>query len=114
MAAAGLAAIKIMRREPERVARLRTLSTRFSERLRSEGFDVGSSQGLPIVPIILGSSLMAARMAAALFERRIYVGPVIYPVVDENKARIRFLLSCGHTEAQLDSVVAALIDIRRQ
>jgi 8-amino-7-oxononanoate synthase len=114
MVAAGLAAIRILLREPERVARLRALATRFSDRLRGEGFDVGSGSGLPIVPVIVGSSLMAARLAAALFERQIYAGPVIYPAVEENKARVRFLLSCGHTEAQLDEVVQALIDIRRQ
>lgn len=114
MAAAALAAIRILRREPERVARLGDLSSRFSNRLRAEGFNVGSSQGLPIVPVIVGSSLMAARLSAALFERQIYAGPVIYPAVEEDKARVRFLLSCGHTEAQLDSVVATLIDIRRR
>lgn len=114
MAAAALAAIKIFRREPERVVRLAALSSRFSAQLQAAGFDVGTSQGLPIVPVIMGSSLKAARLAAALFDRQIYVGPVIYPAVEENKARVRFLLSCAHTEAQLDSVIAALVAIRRQ
>lgn len=108
LAAASLAALKIVQKEPERVARLHENAQRFLTLARAAGFDTGSSQGFAIVPIITGSSLKAARLSNQLFERGINVQPIVYPAVEEKAARLRFFLSSLHTEAQIKQTVQML------
>ncbi len=108
LAAASLAALKIMQKEPERVARLHENAQRFLTLARAAGFDTGSSQGFAIVPIITGSSLKAAKLSNRLFERGINVQPIIYPAVEEKAARLRFFLSSLHTEGQIRQTIEVL------
>ena len=112
LAAASLAALGIMLAEPDRVARLHHNATLFLKLAREAGFDTGYSAGLGIVPIILGSSIRAARMAAALFAVGINVQPILFPVVPERSARLRFFLSSEHTAPELARSVAALVAAR--
>ncbi len=53
-AAAALAALTVLRREPQRVARLRELATLFLKLARERGLDTGSAAGTPVVPVIVG------------------------------------------------------------
>jgi 8-amino-7-oxononanoate synthase len=108
LAAASLEALRILRAEPERVARLQRNATLFRDLAREAGLDTGGSAGLGIVPIIFGSSVRTARVAAALFERGINVVPIVFPVVPERSSRLRFFLSSEHTEPELTRAVAAL------
>jgi 7-keto-8-aminopelargonate synthetase-like enzyme len=112
LAAASLAALELMLAEPDRVARLQHNATLFLALAREAGFDTGSSVGLGIVPIILGSSVRAARMAASLFAQGINVQPILFPVVPERSARLRFFLSSEHSTAELARTVAALAAAR--
>jgi len=101
VAAAALASLKILRSEPERVARLAHNATFFLERAREAGLDTGLSVGAAIVPIMTGSSIRAARAADHLFRAGINVQPIMYPAVQERAARLRFFISSLHSEAQL-------------
>lgn len=108
LAAASEAALRLMREEPWRVRRLQGNAARFRDGVRGAGFDAGASVGASIVPVILGESLLAVRVAARLAEHGINVQPIAFPVVPEGQARLRFFLSSEHTEAELDATVAAL------
>jgi 8-amino-7-oxononanoate synthase len=108
VAAASLAAMKVLHREPERVAALRERGGFFLELARAAGIDTGTSAGLAVIPAITGSSIRAARLSAALFERGINVQPILYPAVPEKSARLRFFISCRHTEAEIRLTVQAL------
>ena len=107
LAAASLAALRIMLREPQRVTALQTRGRSFLERARQAGIDTGTSAGLAVVPAITGSSLKAARISTALLEQGINVQPILYPAVPEQAARLRFFISCEHTEEQLQHAVTA-------
>jgi 8-amino-7-oxononanoate synthase len=107
-AAAALAAIEILEREPERVRRLNERAALFLKLARDGGLDVGGSAGAAIVPIITGSSITAGRLSQALFRRGINVQPILYPAVPERAARLRFFLTAEHSEAQLREAVAIL------
>jgi 8-amino-7-oxononanoate synthase len=65
------------------------------------------------VPIILGSSIAAARYSQKLLERGINVQPIIYPAVAEKAARLRFFLSSEHSTEDIRATIAALIAIRQ-
>jgi 8-amino-7-oxononanoate synthase len=101
VAAAALASLQILRREPERVARLAHNAAFFLARAGEAGLDTGLSVGAAIVPIMTGSSIRAARAADHLFQAGINVQPIMYPAVQERAARLRFFISSLHTEAQL-------------
>ena len=108
VAAPSLAALEIMQQEPERVARLHAISRYFLEQARMRGFNTGSSIGAAVVPVIVGSSPLAARLSHELFEQGINVQPILHPAVPEKSARLRFFLSCDHTREQIDQTLDAL------
>jgi 8-amino-7-oxononanoate synthase len=113
-AAAALAAVELLRREPERVRRLNDRAALFLRLAREGGLNVGGSIGASIVPVITGSSIRAGRLAQAMFERGINVQPILYPAVPERAARLRFFLTAAHTEEQIRDTVRALIEENRQ
>lgn len=100
-AASSLAALKILKAEPERVTQLHQRSQLFLELAREKGLDTGMSQGSAVIPLIVGESFHALRLCHALYHQGINVQPMIYPVVPKNAARLRFFMSCLHTEEQI-------------
>lgn len=108
LAASAAAALDIMGEEPWRVAKLQRNAAMLRDLCRARGFDTGATAGLGIVPVILGSSVRAVRVSAALLERGVNALPIIFPAVPEKAARLRFFLSAEHEEAQLRDAVAAL------
>ncbi|ASF45355.1 aminotransferase class I/II-fold pyridoxal phosphate-dependent enzyme [Methylovulum psychrotolerans] len=107
VAAPTLAALHILKQEPERVRRLQQLSAYFLAQAQRLGMDTGQSQGIAIIAALTGSSLSAVRMSEALFQKGINVQPILYPAVSEKSARLRFFISCEHTEAQIDQTLQA-------
>lgn len=96
LAAASDRAIHLMLAEPERVKKLQEVSHEFVRYAKEKGLDTGAAEGYAVVPLMLGSSLLAGKLAARLFERKVNVMPIIYPVVEEGAARLRFFLSAAH------------------
>ena len=62
------------------------------------------------MPIITGSSITAARLSQALFDRGVNVQPILYPAVPEPLARLRFFLSSEHTEDQIHHAVEVMAE----
>ena len=114
LAAAALAALRILRREPQRPQALRERGRKFLELARACGVDTGLSAGLSVIPAITHSSLKAARLAAALYRRGVNVQPIVYPAVPERAARLRFFVSSEHAEPQIRSTVEMLSEELRR
>jgi 8-amino-7-oxononanoate synthase len=116
-AAAALAALHKLEAEPERVARLHERAARFLALCKAAGFDTGASAGTPVVPVIVGESLRAARLSAMLFDAGINVQPMVAPSVADDQARLRFFVASTHTEEQLrlavEATQRALIEMER-
>lgn len=108
VAAASLAALRRLHELPGRVAALQARGAQFLARARTAGADTGTSAGLSIVPAIVGNSVKAARLSAALFERGINAQPILYPAVPEQSARLRFFLCSQHSEADIEQAAQAL------
>ncbi|WP_409523352.1 aminotransferase class I/II-fold pyridoxal phosphate-dependent enzyme [Nitrincola sp. MINF-07-Sa-05] len=111
-AAASLAALEVMEREPDRVHRLHRNSMYFMQKLKSMGFNIGAANGYAVVPLITGSSLKAGRMTAELFENGINVQPILYPAIAEKSARLRFFISGEHTEEQLEQALNSIKQLK--
>lgn len=97
LAAAALAALKIARSEPERVARLQTNGRLFLGEARRLGLDTATCQGYAICPVMVGDIVTAGRVTDRMLARGIYVLPIIYPAVPLKAARLRFFLTSEHT-----------------
>lgn len=108
VAAASLAALQRMKELPDRVATLQARGKYFLEQAKAAGIDTGTSTGFAVVPAITGSSLKATRLSAALFKQGINVQPILYPAVPEKSARLRFFMSCMHTEEQICKTIQAV------
>ena len=111
LAAASLAALKCMQREPERIETLQARGHFFLSQARAAGIDTGTSTGYAVIPAITGSSLRATRLSVALFERGINVMPIIHPAVPEKSARLRFFVSCSHTEEQITRTIQIMAEL---
>jgi len=107
-AAAALEAIRVIRREPWRLARLRERSDLFLKLCADIGLDTGTSGDTPVIPVILGSSMRAMQVSQRLLEEGINARPILYPAVRESAARVRFFLTCDHTEDQIVHTVETL------
>ncbi len=105
VAAAALEALNILKEEPERVSKLQANGKLFFETAKAAGLDTGYCQGFCVIPVIVGSSLIAAKLSNLLYEQGINVQPIIYPAVEERAARLRFFLSASHTEEQIKKTV---------
>jgi len=108
VAAPALEAIRLLLEEPQRSQRLKELSGYFLARAKAVGINTGLSQGYAIIAAITGSSVRAGRLSQALFEQGVNVQPILYPAVPEKSARLRFFMSCSHTEQHLDQTIAAI------
>jgi 8-amino-7-oxononanoate synthase len=109
-AATALAALRVLRREPQRVARLQELSRLFLRLARERGLNTGVAAGTPVIPIIVGSSVRCLMLSRALFRRGINVQPIIHPAVPEHATRLRVFITINHTESLVRSAVDAIAD----
>ncbi len=98
---AALGALRLLKREPERVTQLAANSSLFLTLAKEAGLDTGMSHDSPIIPIITRSSNKALRLAERLFENGINAQPILHPAVPEDETRIRIFMTSLHTEDQI-------------
>ena len=108
--ASVLAAIRLLKREPERVAQLQERSRLFLQCARERGLNTGMSKDSPVIPIIVGESIKSVMLSHSLFKRGINVPFMFYPSVPQNAARLRFFITCNHTEEQIRFTIDALAE----
>ncbi len=111
LAAASLAALRVMQKEPERVQKLQHNTRFFLQQARAAGLDIGMSQGHSIIPLMTGSSIKAAKLSSQLFEHGINVQPILHPAVEEKAARLRFFLSSEHSQAQIEFSIQTIQEL---
>jgi 8-amino-7-oxononanoate synthase len=109
-AAATLAAIRVLKAEPERAIRLQERSKLFLDLAKQKGLNTGLSEDSPVIPIIVGDSLKSIRLSQNLMDRGINVPFMIYPSVPQNGARLRFFVTCDHTEEQIRFTIETLAE----
>jgi glycine C-acetyltransferase len=106
IAAGLLAALDVLRAEPERLERLWANTRHFREGLKRLGLNTGASV-TPIVPVMLGDEATATAFGRELRAAGIYAQAFTYPVVPQGKARIRCIVSASHSQADLDAALEA-------
>ncbi|MEU7133654.1 glycine C-acetyltransferase [Streptomyces sp. NPDC046261] len=108
---ASLRVLELLTESGDRRARLRENTKLFRAEMTAAGFDILPGEHA-IAPVMVGDAALAARMAAALLEKGIYVIAFSYPVVPKGKARIRVQLSAAHSREDVLRTVAAFREVR--
>ncbi len=99
--AAVSAALAILEREPERVARIQSNADFLREGLQNLGYDTGHSE-TAIIPVILNDERTAALLAGGLRDRGIGVTPILFPAVPLGSARLRLCVTAAHSIEDLE------------
>ncbi|MFL7791719.1 MAG: aminotransferase class I/II-fold pyridoxal phosphate-dependent enzyme [Anaerolineae bacterium] len=110
--AAAMAALEVIKEEPERIARVNEIGERMRQEYRKLGFDVGVSE-TPVVPIIIGDDMPTILAWKTLYDAGVYTNPVVPPGVPPESSRLRTSYMATHTDEQLDRVVAAFADLAK-
>jgi 8-amino-7-oxononanoate synthase len=109
---ASLAAVELVRAEPELRKALERKAALFRNELQQLGVKVtGSSQ---IVPVMVGDSKQAVLMAAGLEEKGLFVVPVRPPTVPAGTARLRFSVTSHHSEETLRHAASLIKTVCRE
>jgi len=103
---AALAALDIVRDEPERRQTLLARAADLRSGLAAQGWQIGTTAS-QIIPVIVGEPARALSVSAALAERGYWVPAIRPPSVPAGQARLRIGLSYGHSEEQLDGLIGA-------
>jgi 7-keto-8-aminopelargonate synthetase-like enzyme len=103
--AAALAALRILKSDPERVAKLQANGRFFVEEAKKAGLDTMTSAGFSVVPIMIGDPVRAVRLTDRLLDRGINALPIIHPAVPMKAARIRFFITSRHTQDQIRDTI---------
>ncbi len=105
LTAAALAALRVLKREPERVRRLHENGAMFLREAHARGLDTGRSLGFGMLPIMVGASTRAAKMVTRLYQRGINTSLIIYPGVPLNAGRLRFFLRADTTPEEIRAAI---------
>ncbi len=111
--AAALAALDVMRSEPERPRRVLAIADRMRREYRALGYNVGESE-TPIVPIIVGDMMRAFALWRGLLDAGVYTNVVIPPAVPPGKELLRTSYMATHTDEQMDRVVETFATVGKQ
>lgn len=109
-AAAALACAELLKREPERVQKLKENGHLFLKEAQKRGLNTGPSAGYSVVPIVIGDSVKSLFLCNRLQERGINALPIIFPAVAEKAARLRFFITASHTADQITETVAIVAE----
>ena len=108
--ACNLAALGLVKKEPHRRMELLGRAQYLRDALKGAGFEVrGSSQ---IVPVIIGESADAVRLAGALRDKGYWVLPIRPPTVPPKEARLRISLTFHHDSQTLQRFIDAVSDAK--
>jgi glycine C-acetyltransferase len=109
--AGSLKVLELIRSASDLRRRLGDNTAFFRKQMTQAGFDILPGEH-PIVPVMVGDAARAARMAEVMLEKGVYVVGFSYPVVPQDKARIRTQVSAAHSRADLERAVTAFVETR--
>jgi len=107
--AANLKALEIATRQPELRKRLWENANYFRKALHGLGIDTGASTTY-IMPIIIGDRERMYRLGHELRRRGLFVAPVDYPAVPQDRICFRACVTANHSRADLDEALNILED----
>lgn len=110
-AATALEALRILKEEPERPKMLLDISKYMRNRLKAKGLDVIEHSIAPIIPIYTYTMLRTLVACKILFDRGVYVNPVLPPAAPEGECLIRTSYTATHTKELMDEASDIIAEV---
>src|SRR5579859_3469066 len=111
--AASLKVLDLVTQSSELRQRLNENTRFFRQQMTALGFHILPGDH-PIVPVMFGDAVVAAKMAELLLSKGVYVVAFSYPVVPMGKARIRTQISAAHTREEIEFAIAKFAEAKRE
>ena len=115
-AAVALAALRHLEAHPELPERLRALSEYARKGFSERGVRIRESAlGIPtpIIPLYTYTTLATLTAVREVYNRGVYVNPVLPPATPEGEALLRTSYMASHTEAQLDEAMDVIAGVMK-
>ena len=112
-AAVSLAALDIVRTEPQRRSTLMERAAWLRDSLGRAGFDV-ANHPTQIISLILGEPRTATTFSDRLMEKGIFVTAIRPPTVPAGTSRLRISLMATHTRGDLEYAVSEITAVGRE
>lgn len=112
-AAAALAALNVMKKEPERIDRVNQIAEKMRREYKILGFDIGNSE-TPVIPIIIGDDILTMKTWKLLLDNGVFVNPIISPATPPGRQLLRTSYMATHTDEQLDQVLSIFEKVGKQ
>lgn len=113
VAAAAIEAFDVIEDEPERVARLHEITRAYSEGLKAQGWNTMDSSTC-VVPVLVGEENKTMDLTRALFDRGVFVCPIVHPAVPRGMDRLRTTIMATHTEQDIKQALDAFAEAGAQ
>jgi len=113
-AATALEALRILKSEPERPKMLLDISKYMRDSLKAKGMQIIENSIVPIIPIYTYSMLRTLVACKILYERGVYVNPVLPPAAPEGECLIRTSYTATHTKALMDEASDIISEVLHQ
>ena len=110
--AMAMAALDLVKREPERREALWNNCRSLKEGLRSLGFELGASES-PILPLIIGDATECMRFSEKLLESGVFAQGIRPPTVPPGTSRLRITLMATHTREQIERALDGIQSSQR-
>lgn len=104
--ATAIAAFDVIEKEQWRVQHLHETQTAYAEGLRAQGWNTMDT-GTCVVPVYVGDEEKTMDLTRMLFDRGVFVCPIVHPAVPKGTERLRTCLMATHTEEDLQQVFDA-------
>ncbi len=107
--AAALEAFNVIEDEPWRVRQLHEQSAKYAAGLQSQGWDTMQSSTC-VVPVMVGDEAKTMDLTRMLFDRGIFVCPIVHPAVPRGTDRLRTCLMATHTDEDIAQALDAFAE----
>jgi len=111
--AAALAALHIVKNEPERRRRLWNNAAFLRQGLSGLGYRLGESES-PILPVLIGDEEKTMALCAALLKHGVFAHGIRPPTVPEGTARLRVTPTATHTDEELERALRAFAEAGKE
>ena len=107
--AAALTAFDVIEDEPWRVAQLHDNQRMYAAGLKAQGWDTMASTTC-VVPVLVGDEAKTMDLTRLLFDRNIFVCPIVHPAVPKGMDRLRTCLMATHTPEDITQALGAFAE----
>jgi 8-amino-7-oxononanoate synthase len=112
--ASALAALRILKKEPQRPKALLDIAAYARKKMIEKKFPLANDTITPIIPIYTYTMMRTFVIAKLLYKHGVYVNPVIPPAAPEGQCLIRTSYTATHTKPLIDEAVAIIEEVLKK